>query len=135
MLCQNMGFSNDAVQFISYVTKALLNQSMDFHDGVGEEEQMFSMGHSCIRGQHQGKTILLDFEELCPTKNALVSGIRYKLACAYSEQRHSQNAEKVMHIKGRLLYITLILYNYVPFQIGTSLKGENLLPEGTNSFL
>ena len=76
MLCQNMGFSNDAVQFISYVTKALLKQSMDFHDVVGEE-QMFSMGHSCIHGQYQGKTILLDYEELCPTKNELVSGIRY----------------------------------------------------------
>ena len=63
---------------------------MDFHDGVGEEEQMFSMGHSCIRGQYQGKTILLDYEELCPTKNELVSSIktsiRYKLAGAYSEQ-------------------------------------------------
>ena len=28
----------------------------------------------------------------------------------------SQNAEKVTHIKGRLLYQAMILYNYVPFQ-------------------
>ena len=26
-------------------------------------------------------------------------------------------------------------YNYVPFQIGTSLQGKDLLPEGANSFL
>ena len=31
-------------------------------------------------------------------------------------QWHSQNAEKVTHIKGRLLYQAMILYNYVPFQ-------------------
>ena len=135
MLCQNMGFSNDAVQFISYVTKALLKQSMDFHDVVGEEEQMFSMGHSCIRGQHQGKTILLDYEELCPTKNELVSSIRFKLACAYSEQWHSQNLEKVTHIKRRLLYITLILTIMSLFKLETSLREKNLLPEGATSFL
>ena len=33
-------------------------------------------------------------------------------------QRRSQNAEKVMHIKGRLLEQAMILYNYVPFQNG-----------------
>ena len=43
----------------------------------------------------------------------------------------SQNAEKVMHIKGRLLYQAMILYNHV----GTYLKGKNLLPEGANSFI
>ena len=35
-------------------------------------------------------------------------------------QWRSQNAQKVTHIKGRLLYQALIDYNYVPFQIGTS---------------
>ena len=33
-------------------------------------------------------------------------------------QWRSQNAEKVTHIKGRLLYQAMILYNYVPFQNG-----------------
>ena len=49
-------------------------------------------------------------------------------------QRHSQNAENVTHIKGRLLDQAVILSNWVPFQMGTSLKGKNLLPEGANSF-
>ena len=48
-------------------------------------------------------------------------------------QWRSQNAEKVTRIKERLLYQSLILYKYVPFQIRTSLKGKNLLPE--SSFL
>ena len=96
MVCQNMGFSNDAVQFISYVTKALLKQSMDFHDVVGEEEQMFSMGHSCIRGQYQGKTILLDYEELCPTKNELVSRGRLDLAVPFTPSTpNRQNMNQV----------------------------------------
>ena len=48
----------------------------------------------------------------------------------------SQNAENVMHIKGRLLDQAKILFNFVPFQMGTSLKGKNLLPEGaTFSFM
>ena len=50
-------------------------------------------------------------------------------------QRRSQNAEKVIHIKGRLLDQAMILFNCVPFQLGTSLKGKNLLPGGANSFL
>ena len=54
---------------------------------------------------------------------------------SWYNQWRSQNAEKIMHIKGRLLYQALILYNYVPFQIGTSLKEKNLLQEGANSFL
>ena len=43
-------------------------------------------------------------------------------------QWHSQNAEKVTHIKGRLLEQPVIIFNCIPFQIGTSLKGKNLLP-------
>ena len=39
------------------------------------------------------------------------------------------------HIKGRLLDQAVILFNCIPFQMGTSLKGKNLLPEGANSFL
>ena len=41
--------------------------------------------------------------------------------CAYAHTRQSlrqwrsKNAEKVTHIKGRLLYQAMILYNYVPF--------------------
>ena len=44
-------------------------------------------------------------------------------------QRRSQNAEKITHIKGRLLDQAMILFNCVPFQMGTSLKGKNLLPD------
>ena len=40
-----------------------------------------------------------------------------------------------MHIKGRLLDQAVILFNCVPFQNGTSLKGKNVLPQGANSFL
>ena len=47
-------------------------------------------------------------------------------------QWRSQNAEKVTHINGRLLYPALILYNYVPFRISTSLKGKNLFQEGAS---
>ena len=83
----------------------------------------------------------------------MVSSIRFKLACAkgnieisvhiqvvWSETEEvlqfcSQNNEKVTHIRGRLLYQALILYNYVTFQIGTSLKGKNLLSLGANYFL
>ena len=39
-------------------------------------------------------------------------------------QWRSQNAEKVTHITDRLLYQAMILFNYVPFQNGTSLKKE-----------
>ena len=50
-------------------------------------------------------------------------------------QWRSQNAEKVTHIKGRLLYQAVILYKYVPFQNGNFSEGKNWLPEGANSFL
>ena len=55
-------------------------------------------------------------------------------------QQRSLKAEKVPHIKGRLLNQAMILFNCVPFHIGTSLKRKNLLPEkanslGANSFL
>ena len=36
-------------------------------------------------------------------------------------QLHSQNAGKVTHIKGRLLDQAEILFNCVPFKMGTSL--------------
>ena len=52
-----------------------------------------------------------------------------------SDQWRSLNAEKVTHIKGRLLDKAVILFNCVPFKMGTSLKGKNLLPEEANSFL
>ena len=47
----------------------------------------------------------------------------------------SQNTEKVMHTKGRLLDQAVILFNCIPFQNGNSLKEKNLFPEGVNSFL
>ena len=47
----------------------------------------------------------------------------------------SQNSEKVTHIKERLPDQAMILFNCVPFQMGTSLKGKNLLLGGANSFL
>ena len=50
-------------------------------------------------------------------------------------QWRSQNAEKFTHIKGRLLEQAVILLNCVPFQMGTSLQGKNLLPAVANSFL
>ena len=53
----------------------------------------------------------------------------------HSVQLHSQNAEKATHIKGRLLDQAIIFFYCVPFQMGTSIKGKNLLPEGPNSFL
>ena len=53
----------------------------------------------------------------------------------FADQWRSQNAEKVTHIKRRLLDQAMIFFNCVPFQMGTSLKGKNLLPEGANSFL
>ena len=50
-------------------------------------------------------------------------------------QRRSQNAEKVTHIKGGLLDQAMFIFSCAPFQMGTSFKGKNLLPEGANSFL
>ena len=44
-------------------------------------------------------------------------------------------AEKITHIKERLLNQAVILFNCLPFQIGTSLSGKNLLPKGATSFL
>ena len=53
----------------------------------------------------------------------------------FPSQRRSQNAEKFMHIKGRLLDQAMILFNCIPLHMGSSLKGKNLLPEGANYFL
>ena len=58
-----------------------------------------------------------------------------KLLSVRHIQRCIQNAEKVSHIKGRLLDQAMIIFNCIPFQMGTSLKGKNSLPEGANSFL
>ena len=54
---------------------------------------------------------------------------------SYQCQWRSLNTEKSTHIKGRLQDQAMVLFNCVPFQMGTSLKGKNLLPEGANSFL
>ena len=50
-------------------------------------------------------------------------------------QWRSQNAENSTHIKERLLDQAVILLIVPLFIMGTSLKGENLLPQGANSFL
>ena len=53
------------------------------------------------------------------TTLSLLSAIGYILYKEIGEfQWHSQNAEKVTHIKGRLLDQTMILFNYFPFQNG-----------------
>ena len=59
----------------------------------------------------------------------------YSIDWSLNTQKRSQNAEKVSHIKGRLLDQTMNLINCAPFQNGTSLKGKNSTPEGANSFL
>ena len=51
-----------------------------------------------------------------------------------SNNGRSQDAEQVTHIREKLLDQTMILFNSVPFQMGTSLKGTNLLREGANYF-
>ena len=58
-----------------------------------------------------------------------------KVKPAYLHQGRSQNVEKFTHVKGKLLDQAVVLFNCAPFQIGTSLKGKNLLLEGANSFL
>ena len=42
------------------------------------------------------------------------------------------NAEKVTHIKGRLLDQAMIRFSCAPFQMWISHKGKNLLPKGAN---
>ena len=46
-----------------------------------------------------------------------------------------QTAEKVMHIKGRLLEQATSISSIALLKFGTSLKGKNSLPKGANSFL
>ena len=50
-------------------------------------------------------------------------------------QWRSQNAEKVTHIKGRLLDQAVNTSIVSLLLMGTSLKGKNLLSAGANSFL
>ena len=50
-------------------------------------------------------------------------------------QWRSQNAEKIPHIKGRLLDQVMFLFNCALFKMGTSLKGKNSLPEEAIFFL
>ena len=51
-------------------------------------------------------------------------------------QWRSQNADEIAFIKGRLLETSVIIFNRAPFRnMGTSLKGKNLLPKEANSFL
>ena len=62
----------------------------------------------------------------------MVGTLLWLLLCPM--QWRSQNAEKDTHIKGTLLNQTVFLFNYVPFRMGTSLKGKHLLPGGILSF-
>ena len=94
----------------------------------------------------QAYYINLDFEDGFPQNASLKLELDFRpakkqmSACWCQKDRNvtqwrSQNAEKVTHIKGRLLGQAMILVNCVPFQNWNSLKGKNLLPEGANSFL
>ena len=47
-----------------------------------------------------------------------LSANKQSLLLMYTDQWPSQNADKVTHIKGRLLDQTVILFNCVPFQDG-----------------
>ena len=49
-------------------------------------------------------------------------------------QWRSQNAEKVTHIKGRLLYQAMILYSYIPFQNGNFSERKEFAPRGSEFF-
>ena len=68
---------------------------------------------------------------LC-TRSAHVVHFKYTTLL---NQWRSQNAEKITHIKGRLLDQAVILFNCVLFDMGTSLKRKNSLTEGANSCL
>ena len=61
----------------------------------------------------------LDFKRHSPSilyfQNMIWLNIR---SLALLGSQHGQNAEKVTHIKGRLLYQATIIYNNVPFQNG-----------------
>ena len=46
-----------------------------------------------------------------------------------------QNAEKVTHIKGRLLDQAMVLSHYVPFQIEKLSKRKEFAPRGSEFFL
>ena len=60
--------------------------------------------------------------------NSIV-GDKFYWQYIYLNQWRSQNAEKVTHIKGRLLEQAVIFLIAPLFINGTSLKGKNLLPQ------
>ena len=49
-------------------------------------------------------------------------------------QWRSQNVEKVMHIKGRLLDQAVVLFNCVPFQKGNFSRRKKFAPRGSEFF-
>ena len=62
--------------------------------------------------------------ELIPQRNHVKQKLSIKAHVQLcTMQWRSQNAEKVTHIKGRLLDQAVIQFNGVPFHNGTSLKG------------
>ena len=50
------------------------------------------------------------------------------------QQWHSHNAEKLTHIKGRLLAPSMILFNCVPFQNGNFSQTKEFAPRGSELF-
>ena len=66
---------------------------------------------------------------------AFIKSVKKKISYCDTKQWHSQNAEKVMHIKGRPLIKQWFSSIASLIKMGTSLKGKNLLPERANSFL
>ena len=47
------------------------------------------------------------------------------------DQSRSHNAKKVTHIKGRLLYQAIILFNFVPFHNANFYERNEFAPRGS----
>ena len=71
--------------------------------------------------------VFVDFESKIIHSSRLANMLNVKKWC-------SQNAEKVMHIKGRLLDQAMILYNYVPFQNGNFSQRKEFAPRVSKFF-
>ena len=50
------------------------------------------------------------------------------------QQWRCQNFQKVTHIKGRLLYQAMFLYNYAPFRNGNYSLRKEFAPRGSEFF-
>ena len=76
-------------------------------------------------------TIYPSFFENNKGANQHVHPVQSDIAFAIRFQWRSKNAEKITHIKGRLLEQAVIRF----FKLSTSLKGKNLLPERAIFFI